>query len=544
MGTAIRPLFALTLAIFIALSASAAEVKTYDSKYYSIKSDTDPLLVREATLRMTYMVDEYNSRFKDFTGVFNHKFNLRLCRDADSFRAAGGNEKLPECEYLVGEPNDVLILWLKYTPQSFFTALQHMGFMQFTTEAMTGDQHPVPLWLKEGMGDYFAHSIFTGDCVVTGIVVRDDFDAVQQLMREDKFLPLNDLLGMDPKQFKRIAHGREYAQMWSFVHYLVHGEDGRHRAPFEKYIHDLSRGISHDEAWHAAFGEGAGSDLEPAWKKWWLAQKPEMAQEGYARAAAATLSSYLGRATAQKKSFDTVATLLAAVRSKDLKFPEADWLPDSLLPLCEESIKLAGADTHFEITRDRLNPQIVASLSDGTRMIASYNPALKDHRTQITTQGLPADIARAGELIGQKKTREAHALLTQAIKTYPRAAQLVHARELLEEADSSADVADLTPAQGGATSPHPKITLVSARYGARDKWINVTTQCQNLIAADLLAVPRDLKTSLNLAPPVPGQINFLELTIALNGAEVTVTVPDNQRLDPLNLTTQIPTELK
>ena len=70
--------------------ASAADLKQYETRYYTIYTDLAPDVEREAAARMTRMAEEYHDRTRSFAGVIRHKFPFYLFRNEADYHAAGG----------------------------------------------------------------------------------------------------------------------------------------------------------------------------------------------------------------------------------------------------------------------------------------------------------------------------------------------------------------------------------------------------------------------------------------------------------------------
>src|SRR5206468_2978393 len=102
---------------------------------------------------------------------------------------------------------------------------------------------------------------------------------------------------------------------------------------------------------------------------------------------AQTLAAYLGRASLSGQRFTQVPELINAIQSGSIKIADADWLPPDLPDLFAQWIRLAGEDTHFEISPNTKTPQVIASLANRTRIIATFDPARKGPRTTIDFEG-------------------------------------------------------------------------------------------------------------------------------------------------------------
>src|SRR5438445_154730 len=68
----------------------ATRLAVYQTPYYTIHTDLDPDDVREASMRMTHMAEEYRARTRDFSGEVRQRLAVYLFRKEADYRAAGG----------------------------------------------------------------------------------------------------------------------------------------------------------------------------------------------------------------------------------------------------------------------------------------------------------------------------------------------------------------------------------------------------------------------------------------------------------------------
>ncbi len=110
----------------------------------------------------------------------------------------------------------------------------------------------VPLWLSEGIAEYYSTFRSFGDKIHIGRPVRDHI----AWLRQKPLIPLRDLFSMDhdsPEYNEGTLSGVFYAQSWALVHYLLLGNDER-RAQFSKFLALSGEGKSIDEAFQQGFG--------------------------------------------------------------------------------------------------------------------------------------------------------------------------------------------------------------------------------------------------------------------------------------------------
>jgi hypothetical protein len=344
-------------------------LKSYSTRYYLIQSDLqDPNAIREASARMTAMAEEYHRRTKDFAGAIQKRFTFCLFSKEKDYHDAGG----PLGSGGVYDPSkEALMAFTTETANNgsgLWHVVQHEGFHQFVHLVIGGH---LPIWINEGLAEYFAEGIWTGDGFVTGLIPPWRLKRVQEAIRQDRMVPFLEMLMMSAEEWsghlrdsykgddansgktpikpspkkpvkddpKKTKEGKgdgpdkaetNYDQAWAMVHFLVHADNGKYRDSFGGLLND----VSHKKDWQQSFKARFGSNVKVFEKKysdWWLAQDEKGSQELYIRTVVQTLTSFLARAVAQGQKFADADEFFAQARAGTLKCDKAQWLPPGLL---------------------------------------------------------------------------------------------------------------------------------------------------------------------------------------------------------------------
>lgn len=323
LGVMFRGLTVLSVLLLALQMASGQTLRAYPSKYYVIHSDLDPLVVREASLRITLMAEVYHERTRGFAGTIRERLPFYLFRDAKDYLAAGG---LPGS--MGSFTGDRLMAYIgPQTTAQAWHVIQHEGFHQFVSAVVGGD---VPIWVNEGLAEYFGHGVFTGDGYVTGLVPPSRLKRLRGLIESGRLRPVKRMLQLTHENWNSELTGVNYDQAWSMVHFLAHGEGGRYQDRFVAFMKDVSHGKAADAAWTKRFGNDARA-FEDAWRQYWLQLPEDPTADLYAKATVATLTSYLGRAFAQKQRFASFDEFISAAKAGELRMHGQDWLPEGLL---------------------------------------------------------------------------------------------------------------------------------------------------------------------------------------------------------------------
>src|ERR1700756_2457430 len=112
----------------------------------------------------------------------------------------------------------------------------------------------LPVWLSEGLADFFGQSQVNGNVATMGM---PDPDLIEEL-RHNKLIPLDVLFHVDassPYYNEENKISVFYAESWALTHYLMLGDKQAHRQMLLDYAGALASGSSPDQAAAKAFGD-------------------------------------------------------------------------------------------------------------------------------------------------------------------------------------------------------------------------------------------------------------------------------------------------
>jgi hypothetical protein len=146
--------------------------------------------------------------------------------------------------------------------------LQHEGFHQFAFNYLG---RGLPTWINEGLAQYFEDAIIAGDKMTTGLANERRVTQVRHALQTDTAIDFEVLVGIASDEWADTLRGQPYrasllyAQSWSIVYYLIHGENGKYQAAFASYLQKVSSGRDSADAMRDAFGT---DDLTPLARQW------------------------------------------------------------------------------------------------------------------------------------------------------------------------------------------------------------------------------------------------------------------------------------
>ncbi len=345
---------------------SGGELAKYDTPYYVVHSDLPVEQVREAFARMTTMAEEYHRRTQGFSGEIRSRFPFYLFSNPSDYHAAGGLEGSAGVFIVDGRGQRLMAI---ARGKSLWRIVQHEGFHQFAHNVIRGR---LPVWINEGLAEYFGSAIWTGDGYVCGIIPPDRLKRVKAQIKGNKFLPFTEMLTMSHEEWNSGLSMRNYDQGWSMLHFLVHADDGKYVEALTRHISDLSRGASPIESFAARFGKDIAA-FQQRCNEWWAALPDDPCADLYTQSTVATLTSFLARAKTAKVEIESPDDLFAALREERItidgaRYPRL-WLPGSL---GQDAAKQAAALGEWSLEKSGPRTVLVLTCPNGTTFTGRY----------------------------------------------------------------------------------------------------------------------------------------------------------------------------
>ncbi len=316
-------LTSVTLAAGTSSVRAQPHLTQYKSRHYVIHTDLDVNTAREAAIRLTKMFQEYKQRTSAFAATTNERLPFYMFSRHKDYMAAGG---LPGSAGVF--TGDKLMATMGATTGSFsWKLVQHEGFHQFVDRIIG---RSLPVWVNEGMAEYFSEAVFTGDGFVAGLVPPGRLARIKAKITAGRFPPLSDMMKVNHSEWNQRMSTVDYDQAWSMVHFLAHGGGGDYEASFNGFLYDAGLTGVWDKAWLKHFGQ-VTDDFETAWRDYWLKLPRNPTADLYAEATVATLTGFLARAVSQKQKFASAEEFFEQAKAGKLRTHQDDWLPRSLL---------------------------------------------------------------------------------------------------------------------------------------------------------------------------------------------------------------------
>jgi hypothetical protein len=319
-----RFLTALGLLTVAGLTAAAAPMMgVVETKHFVLHTDLDADGAREATLRMDSMVDEYVERTRGFRGKINKRLPFYLFTKPEEYYAAGGMKGSDG----VFMGDKLMAIAGPELRAGEWHVVQHEGFHQFVDAVIKGD---IPIWVNEGLAEYFAEAVYTGDGYISGLIPPDRLVRIKKQIADGRFKSVADMMMLKVEDWNSALSLANYDQAWSMIQFLAHAEGGKYQEPITAFAREVGRGLQWQQAWVKFFGRDAAA-FEQRWRAYWTSLPDDPTADLYAKATITTLTHFLARAASQDQFFDSPDAFFKAAESGQLKAHKQDWLPPSLL---------------------------------------------------------------------------------------------------------------------------------------------------------------------------------------------------------------------
>ncbi len=245
------------------------------SKHYRILSDLSPEETRLYGRHLDLMYEEFTRRLAGIPQQAPEiPFVLMFARQADYLAVMrttyGINATGSGGMFFITPRGAALAFFVESLPQTrVFHVIQHEGFHQYAHSRFAGR---LPIWVNEGLAEFFGESIVVDGRVIVGQASPRAVASVKDAIDRGATVDFLRMLTMTTDQWNANVRtgnaGVQYLQAWSMVQFLGWAEGGRYQRPFEAYLRALHGGMPSDRAFVQAFGTADVASFERAWKAW------------------------------------------------------------------------------------------------------------------------------------------------------------------------------------------------------------------------------------------------------------------------------------
>ncbi len=276
----------LLLLLLLTPSASHAQdlqLQKFRSKSYIIHTNLTRDEVRGFGRHMDTVFAQYEERFREFHSRSQAHMPLYLLRTEAQYQQFMTSQNINATNtggmFFFSPASQGLATWTQGRSRSqTFQVLQHEGFHQFAFNRLGKD---LPTWINEGLAQYFEDAIIVGEKMTTGLASTRRLEQVQHALKSDTAIDFAQLVNLSPERWANILHNNPdraalvYAQSWSIVFFLIHGENDKYQPAFARYLQKVSAGRDHQSAFNEVFGQNSLQPLAKRWTDFANQQKPD-----------------------------------------------------------------------------------------------------------------------------------------------------------------------------------------------------------------------------------------------------------------------------
>ena len=226
------------------------------SPHFTLVSNAGVEAASEAALRFEQIREAFRQALPAAKTDPGQPIVILAVKDEESLRELlpqyweRSNSLKPAGVFLAGPERHYVALRLDVRGSTPYRTLYHEYF-----HLLLRINHPrVPLWLSEGLAEFYAHTRISEDGIAVGLPSQ----AHVSRLRSEKMLPLRTLFAVDRKS----AYYNEaqkasifYSQSWAMTHYLMTAGRGEGtKSPIDELLGLMQQGVRREQAVQMALG--------------------------------------------------------------------------------------------------------------------------------------------------------------------------------------------------------------------------------------------------------------------------------------------------
>lgn len=370
----------VTLSLLLAVSSASAELRSFGSRHYLLHTDIDSSLTDDLARRMDAMYDEYSRRLIRFDDAGTHAMaDVYLYNDRDDYVRFVGPSMRSTGGVFIPSRNALAAVLETQGRDSLRRTLQHEAFHQFAAETI---RYPLPMWVNEGIAQYFEEGLWTGEGFIVGQVPPRRWRQLQTDLKSRRVVDFEAFAKMTPEEWSKPLGSRfasdgatQYNQAWAMVHFLLNADDSSGKPLHPRFVRMLDlihRGVDPSQAFERAFSANYKGFGE-MFRQW--AANVQVTEEAEYIENQGVLADMLVAMDGYQKHFDDVASFRRAVAKIKLEIHYSKgmikWGTDKETDryFSRRDGKLFGEnDLYFQSRRNAPLPDLVCRCLNGSAL--------------------------------------------------------------------------------------------------------------------------------------------------------------------------------
>ncbi len=250
--------------------------KLHSTPNYDVQYNTDDGFAKECGRHLEAILKEYKKRFpmelsmdENGPAPVQRRFTVKCFKQQGEFNSyAAANGVSGAAAYFSPSQNELVCY--KTTDQGkkkSFHILYHEASHQYIHLYM-GEEVDIPIWLNEGVAEYFFGGEFKGDRFAID-VNRERITTIKEAVRRNTFVPLAKIFQYSQSEYYANAEIC-YAEGWSLAYFLWHTDDPQYKGRINTFYDVLKSTKVKEQAFEKAFGDLNLDKMEQDWKQFVL----------------------------------------------------------------------------------------------------------------------------------------------------------------------------------------------------------------------------------------------------------------------------------
>ena len=264
----------------------------YRSKHYRIHTNLSQQETVPFGRHMDALFEQYDKRFRGLGGKQAEPMPLYLLQTEQQYNRFLQEHDIDATHsggiFFVTHTIQGLATWAdSRSRRQTFEVLQHEGFHQFAWHTIGSG---LPIWLNEGLAQYFEHAVIDDDGRMSlGLTSRARIERVKTAISKGDTLPIATLMRVTSKQWSNVLRNSPdranllYAQSWSWTYFLIHSNNGKYQPKLIDYLKRLGEGEHPSDAMLMAFGKDGLTSLTEGWQRYAMSQQADDVTEAIDR---------------------------------------------------------------------------------------------------------------------------------------------------------------------------------------------------------------------------------------------------------------------
>jgi hypothetical protein len=256
-------------------TADGPPMVEFRTAHYEVRTDAGFGMARLIAAHMEEIHAEYVRRFEGYRGV-EGGYQVVVYRNEADYRHSLPASLWGSNGVFVSSDSRLAAHMEGRTVEEVLRTLYHEGFHQFMFCAVSRD---CPIWLNEGLAEYFSEATWNGHGFVTGLVPMGRLLTVQEAVRQGSYVPFRRLFAMPLATWVSDCRGDAhtanlyYCEAWSIVQFLAHADGQRYAGMLNGFLKAISDGADPEQALQQSFGTDIVA-FEQAWARYIVGLKP------------------------------------------------------------------------------------------------------------------------------------------------------------------------------------------------------------------------------------------------------------------------------